>query len=226
MRVKICGITSSYDAWAAADAGADALGLNFVGGPRRLQADQAEQILTNWPPMATPVALVEIQGDSMDPAVHGLLDRFRVALVQLYGDVRPETVARLRGDGFWPIWVLHVLPDGFPEQGRSFLADCGDTPPSLILLDAYTPDHRGGTGRVIDWSGIARARQAGHLDGWPPLLLAGGLNPDNVAEAIRTVHPWGVDVASGIEQPGGGKSVEKMRAFVRAARSAAPSRSP
>lgn len=217
MKVKICGMTSANDARAAADAGADAVGLNFVGGPRQIDPDRAEQILSAIPALVVPVALVDVSDGCIADPLFDVLEDFRVSHLQLYGQVAPKTVAHLLSEGFRPVLVRHVRAGEFPAATRTYLRQCGADLPSAILLDAYDAARQGGTGRTLDWARIAEARDSGVLDGWPPIVLAGGLTPDNVAEAISIVQPWGVDVSSGVEQSPGCKSAEKMKAFVTAA---------
>lgn len=223
MRIKICGITNVEDAQAAAAAGADAIGLNFVGGPRRIDAGQARDILTAIPPLIMPIALVPLESGRVRDALLELLGEFWVSHLQLYGDLSQATLAELCADGFRPMPVVHVAgPDFYLRQdhlGRP------DTPPSgaaAVVLDAYDPQRLGGTGMAFRWDWVVQARGAGGLRDWPPIILAGGLNADNVAEAIRLVQPYGVDVSSGVEVPGkpGRKDAGKMRAFVRNARAA------
>lgn len=220
MRIKICGITTPDDAVAAAAAGADAIGLNFVGGPRQIDTAQAALILRELPVFCTPVALVDVtHGDIPDDLLE-LLGRHWVSHVQLYGRVAPDTLVRLRADGFQPILVQHVVPGRFPNDIAALLVEVLDAPPAAVLLDAYREGQMGGTGQTLDWQVVADARAAGAFRVWPPIILAGGLNPENVAEAVRTVRPWGVDVSSGVESSVGRKDVAKMAAFVANARSA------
>jgi phosphoribosylanthranilate isomerase len=219
VRVKICGITRAEDALAAASAGADAVGLNFVGGPRRLDVATAEAILDALPPMCTPVALVDVSGGDVPNELLDLLGRFWVSHLQLYGRVEPATVARLRRDGFHVIVVQRVTAD-FPRDIQAALDAATEAPPSAILLDSAQPGKLGGTGETLDWTAIARAKSAGELAKWPPLILAGGLNAENVAEAIHTVRPWGVDVSSGVESAVAVKDAARMAAFIAAVRGA------
>jgi len=218
VRVKICGITSPNDALAAADAGADAIGINLVAGPRRVDTDQAAAIAQALPPFCTPVALVGLEHGQLSGEVLELLGRCWISHVQLYGDVTPNAVASLRQDGFHPLLVHHVTAELFPTDMDAKLAAMAEAPPRALVLDAYDPDRLGGTGQPVDWSMLAEARVAGRLTAWPPVVLAGGLNPGNVANAVRTVHPWAVDVSSGVEATVGKKDPAKMRAFVAAVR--------
>lgn len=235
LRVKICGITSVADAIAAAEVGADAIGLNFVGGPRRVSLQTARAILEVLPPLVTPVALVRADAAGLPRELLELFGAFRVAHLQVYGTAggppagganadelpAPPVWASLVAAGFRVLSVLAVKDAGFADR----LAEWGRRPmqcrPCAVVLDAYDPDRAGGTGRTFCWDWVAQARSSGSTV-WPPILLAGGLNPDNVAEAVRLVRPYGVDVSSGVECAGlpGRKDPEKIAAFVRNARTA------
>jgi len=218
MRVKICGITNVEDARAAALAGADAIGLNFVAGPRQIDLDQADRILRSLAPLVTPVALVRLVDGAIASDLLALLETHHVGCVQLYGQLDPDIIRRLLGQGFKPLLVVRVQDHDFAAQVNEFLAACGPDRPAGVVLDAYQPGRLGGTGKEFHWPWVAQARQAGKLEGWPPLILAGGLTPDNVAQAIATARPWAVDVVTGVEQAPGKKDPDKMAAFVRAAR--------
>lgn len=220
MRVKICGITSVEDARQAAQAGADAIGLNFYAGPRRIDLATGEAILASLPPFVTPVALIGVAGDQIDDDLLTMLIRGRVGLLQVHGDAALGVMARLSEVGFAIIQPLAVrestFADAAPFWGKGWWR------PTAVILDTYDPNRAGGTGQTFCWDWVDRARKAGHLNEWPPIILAGGLNPDNVADAIRIARPWAVDVSSGVESQGapGRKDARKMRAFVRAARTA------
>lgn len=221
VRVKICGITTPEDAVAAAEAGADAIGINLVGGPRRVDVDTAGDILAAIPPFVTPVALVDVERENLASDVLELLGRAWVGHVQLYGAVTPGAVARIREDGLMPLIVHHVRPDRFPADLDATLAAMRASAPAGIVLDAFDPNRLGGTGQPLDWRELAQARAEGRFRDWPPVVLAGGLTAANVAEAVRTVQPWAVDVSSGVESAVARKDPAKMRAFVAAARGAA-----
>lgn len=220
LRVKICGITSPQDAQAAAAAGADAIGLNFVGGPRRVDLRAATSILGVLPPFCTPVALVDVSHGDVPEDLLELLGRSWVSHLQLYGHVTADVIHRLLDDGFKPILVQHVVPDTFPENVNRMLACLGGAAPTALLLDAYHEGAPGGTGMTADWAAIAAALAGRTAQEWPPVILAGGLNPRNVAEAVRTVRPWAVDVSSGVESSPGRKDAAKMRAFIEQVRAA------
>jgi phosphoribosylanthranilate isomerase len=202
VKVKICGITSATDALAAASAGADALGFNFWRhSPRYLRPEEALPIRLSLPPFVAAVGLF------VDPDVEQVLDvvRYcRLDYVQLHGSAPPRTVARLKEARV--IKAIRV-------RGEADLKELDRYDADAFLLDAYVKGQLGGTGQTFDW---ALARQAAHR---AKILLAGGLTPDNVAEAVRTARPYGVDVASGVEEEPGRKSRRLVADFVRAAKS-------
>jgi phosphoribosylanthranilate isomerase len=230
LRVKICGITNEADAILAAEAGADAIGLNFVGGPRMISPTVARDILRSLPPLLTPVALVRVDEQGLPRELVEMFNEFRVAHLQLYASARGEAaladpagcgpagrpvLSALIAAGFRPMPALAVRDSGFAQQ----LADWGSLPsdcrPSAVVLDAYDPKCAGGTGRSFCWDWINQGR--GGSIAWPPILLAGGLTSENVAEAVRVVRPYGVDVSSGVERAGspGRKDPAKVKAFIR-----------
>jgi phosphoribosylanthranilate isomerase len=221
VKVKICGITNLPDALAAVDAGADALGLNFVGGPRRIDIDTAASILQGLPPLVTPVALVRLEDGVVPRAVQPLLTEFRVRHLQVYGTLTPAGLTHLTRQRFVVMPVMPVRDEEFEAGAREWLAT-GAERPGAIVLDAFDPSREGGTGLTFPWAWLAAARAAGRLAAWPPIVLAGGLRSANVGEAVRIVQPYAVDVSSGVEFEGqsGRKDPQLMRAFVMAARSA------
>lgn len=212
------------DAAAAAEAGADALGLNFVSGPRRIDPRRGRDILQCLPPMVSPVALVRLENGTIPAPVSELLGGLRVSHLQVYGAVSRAGLAGLARAGFCVMPVVAVKEQGFAEQVADWIGGEPGARPRAIVLDAFDPAREGGTGKAFRWEWVAAAREAGQLAGWPPIILAGGLNPDNVAHAIGMVQPYGVDVSSGVEVEGspGRKDVNKLRAFVRNALAANP----
>ncbi len=220
MWVKICGITCAEDARLAFEAGADAIGLNFVGGRRRITVDDAAAVLEVVPKERMAVGLVTLGPEGLDTALKALLTACHVQHVQLYGDVSPPQIARLVQQGRRPLLVCR-LGKGDPEQAlNSALA--GRMPNDLfaVLLDTHMPGQPGGTGKTLDWAALADARVRGVLEGLPPIILAGGLKPGNVARALELVRPWGVDVSSGVEHRPGRKDPRAVREFIRAAKGA------
>ena len=202
-RIKICGITSVADALRCADAGADAIGLVFYeGSPRHVGLDRATEIVRALPPFVSVVALfVNPQPDE----VEHVLARCPVALLQFHGDEPPEFCARFRCPY---LKAVRVRPGAdLLECLRPYGAAAG------WLLDAYREGEYGGTGTAFDWdlvpSGLAR-----------PVVLSGGLTPENVAEAVRRVRPWGVDVSSGVEAAKGIKDPARVAGFIAGVRNA------
>ena len=203
VKVKICGITRIEDAIAAAEAGADMIGLNFwPGTPRCVSIGRACEIADAVRGGVEIVALfVDAPADEVIETAAGL----GAQTVQLHGS---ETVAFARDlEGLRVIKAFHI-------GSEDDLAQLAGFPAYACLLDARVAGMRGGTGRTIDWELARKAAAAGRV------LLAGGLTPDNVAEAVRTVRPWGVDTASGVETAPGEKDAEKVRLFVERAKPA------
>lgn len=213
--VKICGVTSAADAVAAVRAGADAVGVNFYApSPRCVSVETAREIAEAVEAVGGALAF-GVFVDQSWPEMERILDRVGWMGVQLHGDQTPETAARLR-----PRPVLRAFrfrsPEILPEI-ESYFDACStlESGPVGILLDAYDPSAPGGTGRTLDWS-----RLTGRLAANVPWLLAGGLTPANVGEAVAVCRPWGVDVAGGVESSPGVKDPEKIKTFVQAVRTA------
>lgn len=212
-RVKICGITSGADAGAACDAGADAIGINFFSGsPRCCTLKQAQAVARAVRPG---VVRVGVFVNSTADEVRRVAAETPLDLVQLHGDEPPELLRELRP--LPAVRVFRVQADLNPV--RDYLAQCHRLQawPRMALVDACRTGEYGGTGQKLDWPQLAKERSVWH---GMPLILAGGLNPQNVAAAIATVRPWAVDVASGVEDSPGRKSVPLMVEFVHAAREA------
>jgi phosphoribosylanthranilate isomerase len=218
VRVKVCGVTSVDSALAAARAGADAIGLNFVGGPRQITPEQACEIVAAIPALIAPVALVRLERGRVPDDLLEFLGQFWISYVQIYGDLSSDNLALLAQDGFKPMPVVSVRDERFADSVNGWLSGLAD-PPAAIVLDAYDAEHLGGTGKAFQWEWVQQAAAAGKLAGWPPIILAGGLTPENVADAIRAVRPYGVDVSSGVEAGSPGiKDYQKTRLFVRRAK--------
>lgn len=205
VRIKICGITRTTDAVVAAEAGADAIGLVFARSPRQVTIRQAGQIVAALPPL---VSAVGVFVNARLATVVRTVAQVGLSAVQLHGDESPDFVYRL--GGIRVIKALWVRDRAFVDQFAAFrdAGVCG------ILLDAYSPKARGGSGRRFDWDLVSGLRQTGALNDAPPLILAGGLTPQNVRAGIRRVRPWGVDVSTGVEDEPGIKSPEKIARFV------------
>lgn len=204
VRVKICGLTSEADARAAIACGADALGFNlFPGSPRYVELDQAAPWILALPPYVTRVAVLvnETLETALRVAAHPAID-----LVQLHGDEDESYCAEFAASGHPFVKALRVR-----DSASLDTADRFSTP--FLLLDAHSGAAYGGTGLKIDAALVAQARER-----FPALqfILAGGMRPENVAEAIRVARPYAVDVASGVESAPGCKDEGKMAAFVAA----------
>ena len=199
-RIKICGMTSVEDALMAVDAGADAIGLIFwSGSTRAVGVEHAQAITRALPPL---ISTVGVFVNETPDRVRTVADAVGLSGVQLHGD---EVVAD------WARFPRPVLKAMALDR---YATSPWQTARAAILVDAHDPVTIGGTGRTIDWEAardIAATR---------PLVLAGGLTPDNVADAVALVAPWGVDVASGVEQAPGVKDAARVRAFVQAVRAA------
>ena len=196
-RVKICGITNTEDALAAVDAGADAGGFVFFEpSPRNVSVDTAKTILANLPPFVTSVGLF-VNAD--DRFLGGVLDALPLDLLQFHGD---ESEHRCRR------WNKPYIKAVRMKDGVDLVAQCHTYHSSRgILLDTYMSGTPGGTGQVFDWEKVPR-----DLD--KPIVLAGGLDPSNVAAAIRQVKPWAVDVSGGVESSKGKKDHALIKAFI------------
>ena len=203
-KVKICGITNAEDAAAAVEAGADALGFVFYRkSPRYIEPMLARQIIVSLPPLVIPVGVFV---DEDQQVVRDLMDSCGLALAQLHGN---ESAIYCKELGRT---VLKALP---VKDRSTFLALAefrGRAGVRGFILDAMSDQAYGGTGQVIDWQLSAEVAKVASV------LLAGGLTPDNVEKAIRTVQPYGVDVSSGVERSPGRKDHEKVRAFIRTAK--------
>jgi phosphoribosylanthranilate isomerase len=200
-RVKICGVTTVDQAVACVDLGADAIGINFVpSSPRRIDVGTGQAIVRAVGTRTLVVAVVA--GESLD-AMRALRDATGAGCLQLHGDEPAEDVAAL-------------LPHAYKAVRVATAADvavAAAMPGAYVLVDAKSADALGGTGRLVDWSlvsGLAAERR---------LVLAGGLHPDNVAQAVAIVRPWCVDVASGVESAPGVKDLDRVKAFIDRVRS-------
>jgi phosphoribosylanthranilate isomerase len=206
MHIKICGLTNLDDALAAVEAGADLLGFNlYPPSPRFIAPEICARLVAALP--AHTRAKVKAVGVFVneDPnRVRAILGDCGLDLAQLHGDEPPDHLRQLGGRAF-----KGVRGSASNDLDRFAAASAGRP---ALLIDTYNPKLYGGTGQTADW-GAARAVASQY-----PIMLAGGLNPDNVAAAIAQVSPWGVDTASGVEVAPGRKDYRKVVAFVQAAR--------
>lgn len=211
LRIKICGITSEKDARTAADLGANAVGLNFYPGtPRHIEEATVGKVLRSLPPFVEPVGLFvnrplhECRAHCLDLGIrtiqwhgdeHELFDPFPCQLIPAFSVKEAKDLDAIQDyvNGAWELGYL----------------------PQAVLIDAKADGLYGGTGQTAPWQLLAG------FDPGVPLILAGGLSADNVAEAVRVVKPYGVDVASGVEKEPGKKDVDKVKQFIDNARAAA-----
>ncbi|HKC70725.1 MAG TPA: phosphoribosylanthranilate isomerase [Terriglobales bacterium] len=217
--VKICGTTSLEDALAAVEAGADALGFVFAPSPRRISPRDAAAITGALPPSVEKIGVFVNQSLGL---VLDTVERAGLTGVQLHGeeDVRyarqlQQKNGRLR---IMKAISLREVGDGKGKGLALAMQDEADKTFGALLLDSGSGSRRGGTGTTFDWQEAApMARLLGRKF---PLIIAGGLNAENVGKALRIFQPWGVDVVSGVEQAPGKKEPAKLRAFIAAVRAA------
>lgn len=199
--MKICGVTSVEDALACVDAGASSIGVNFIpSSPRCITVETARAISKAVGDRALVVGVV---ADLTVDAMRALKDEAELGCLQLHGEEPPEAVAALLPHAYKALRISNEWD----------VARAGLYPGEYVLVDAKVEGALGGTGRTFDWDlvrDLATARK---------LTLAGGLTPSNVAEAVRTVHPFAVDVASGVEEHPRKKDILRVREFILAARS-------
>jgi phosphoribosylanthranilate isomerase len=200
--VKVCGITNPGDARVAVDAGADAIGLVFAESPRRVSVEEARKISTALPHN---VLKVGVFVDTEPEEVLRIARAVGLDLVQLHGDETPETVTAVRDGGVKVMKTLRMRDAASLEAFDGYEAD-------LFLLDAYSEKARGGTGERFDW-GVAKS-----IRGRDNIVVAGGLGPENVREAVELFEPYGVDASSSLEEEPGKKNDERVRRFVLAAK--------
>lgn len=198
-KIKICGIKTVDDALAAMDAGADMLGFNFYPkSPRYIGVGQCRDVMSVMRKYGQ-ITYVGVFVNASVAEIRATMETAALTLAQLHGDETSEMMRSLDGRAFKAF-------RGVPDRLNGFARE--EAP--ALLVDASVKGAYGGTGMTADWKSTAEL--AKHL----PLLLAGGLTPENVAHAVRQVRPWGVDVASGVESSPGVKDAAKMKAFVQA----------
>ena len=206
VKVKICGITSAEDAEVAVTAGADALGfVMYRKSPRFVEPAIARAIISELPPFILPIGVFVNEEAGR---VRTLMDQCGLALAQLHGD---ESASYCESLGRPALKALRV------KNREAFLALAefqGRANVRGFVIDAHSDHAYGGTGQTVDWTVAAEVARS------VPILLAGGLTPSNLAEAIRQVHPYGVDVSSGVEAATGIKDAAKIAAFIRGVRHA------
>lgn len=203
VKIKICGITRAADAVAAVEAGAHAVGFMFFEGSRRnVSIDTAKEIIRDLPPFVSKVG-VFVNATRED--VVKTIEKTGIDTLQFHGEEPPEAC---RGFGLKTIKAFRV-------QGKDMLALMPRYDVDAWLLDSFVAGARGGTGVSFNWDLAVHARSLG-----TPIMLAGGLNPENVERAIQHVQPYGVDVSSGVESAPGKKDSALIAAFIENARNA------
>lgn len=201
VRVKICGITNIEDALAAVEFGADALGFIFYqGSPRYIEPIKVREIMLRIPPFVTTVGVFV---DQKRRVVESVMNETGLDVAQLHGNEPPSECITSRRT----IKTIRIKELVDLDMIKKYDV-------SAFLLDTYTPEKMGGTGQIFNWSIALDAKPMGRI------ILAGGLTPDNVAEAVRIVRPYAVDVATGVEREKGLKDHQKMRLFIKRAKKA------
>jgi len=201
--VKICGITSVEDAQAVEQAGADAVGLMFYeGSPRHIALEQAKAIVDS---LSNTIVRVGVFVNSEESFVRQAMEICTLNMLQFHGDETPEYCARFE---VMTLKAIRVSDESSLKEMERYSADG-------FLLDAFSENSLGGTGETFNWELAKRATKSGR-----PVFLAGGLTSENVAEAVKAVRPFAVDVSSGVESEPGKKDAAKVRAFVAAAKGA------
>ena len=213
VRVKIEGLREPATALKVAQMGADAIGMVFAESPRWVSPEQARAIVDVLPPW---VAAVGVFVNADAETINRVVQRTHIGYVQLHGDEPPEIVGRIDAPC---IKAFRVRDEGWlSEVGGWLRAVAARSNLAAILLDAYNPAARGGTGSRFNWEMVADARAAGAMAGMDPIVLAGGLDAGCVSGAIDLVKPWAVDVASGVEKAPGVKDLGKVADFILATR--------
>ncbi len=204
VKVKICGITNLEDALYAAECGADALGFIFYPkSPRFIEKTKAKEIISKLPPFITTVGV--FVNESMENIVN-TIHECNINIVQLHGDETPDYCSKV------PMKAIKAIR----VKDEDSLKQIAEYKTSTFLLDTYSENSYGGTGKIFNWNLAIKAK------GYGRIILSGGLTPDNVNEAIERVKPYGVDVSSGVEEREGKKDKIKVREFIKRVRSSEP----
>lgn len=218
-QVKICGLTNFEDAWVAVQAGADYLGfILYPKSPRYVMPEVARQIVAELRTRGNTPPCVGVFVNEPLARIRAMMAEIRLNLAQLHGDESPEVVEGMAGAAY-----KAIRPKSREEaiSAAAHYAPLTEPRGPGLMVDAYSPDAYGGTGQRTDWALAAELAAA-----YPRLLLAGGLTPENVAQAVAAVAPWGVDVASGVEAAPGRKDHGAVRAFIATVRAASTITSP
>ncbi len=202
-RVKICGITNEEDALAAVKFGADALGFNFyTKSPRYISPDKARQIIEKLPEK---ILIVGVFVNEALEKTKEIAETVKLDAIQLHGDETPDFVRKLKSKtDLEVIKAFRVSPDFEPEKIVEYGADA-------VLLDAYSPNEYGGTGKTFDWEIAKRTQKI-----FPKMYLAGGLSAENISGVILEIKPFAVDACSSLEKEKGVKDLQKLERFLSA----------
>jgi phosphoribosylanthranilate isomerase len=208
--IKICGTTNLEDALDAIDAGADALGFVFAESQRRITPDAAAEITRHLP---ANIEKIGVFIDEKPDRIKAIADQVGLTAVQLHQHI---VIADLGDVGVIP--VMHMTD--IEKVERSGWSYAFERTVERVLLDSGNSEKGGGTGKCFDWERAQHFLQSSQIDTRFQVIVAGGLTPENVTDAIRTFHPFGVDVVSGVEREKGKKDSAKVRAFIAAVRTA------
>jgi len=201
VKVKICGITNLDDAMAAVNSGADALGFVFFKkSPRYISPSNAKKIIKKLPPF---ISSVGVFVNEKKETIEKIISQAGINIIQLHGD-EPPSACNLSRPVIKAIRVKSIESLDIVSKYKDKV--------SAFLLDAYTPEVFGGTGQIFNWDIAVEARELGSV------ILAGGLTPENIEKAVRYVHPYAVDVSSGVEAEKGKKDHKKIRLFIEKAK--------
>ncbi|MEK6531170.1 MAG: phosphoribosylanthranilate isomerase [Deltaproteobacteria bacterium] len=205
VRVKICGITNLKDALAASDSGADALGFIFHEKSRRfIRPEAAGRIIRKLPPF---IGLVGVFVDEGQAVIKKAIQKSGINCIQLHGDEGPEFCDKISGSTGLKVIKAFRIKGHLPPRGIKAYNT------AAVLLDAFSEKAHGGTGRCFDWDIAIGAKKTGRA-----VILSGGLNPENIALAVKKVLPYAVDASSGLETAPGVKDHKKIKAFIERAK--------
>jgi phosphoribosylanthranilate isomerase len=213
VRVKIEGLRDPATAMKIAQMGADAIGLVFAESPRWVSPEQARAVVDCLPPW---VATVGVFVNTDSETINRVIQRTRIGYVQLHGQESPDLVGQIDRPC---IKAFRVRDESWLSEVTRWVGACSARSNlSAVLLDAYDPNVQGGSGKKFNWDLVGDARAANAMAGLDPIILAGGLTPGNVTNAMDLIKPWAVDVASGVEKAPGVKDLAKVEDFIRATR--------